>query len=279
MFSDANSSNQDVSVVILTRNSARTIQLCLASVIGEGPREVVVVDALSTDDTLRIIGRYGVRLIVARLNSLGYSRKLGVEAAKGTFVMFVDSDVVLSKGCILAMKRELLENGWVGIHASLVSSGYVSYWQRAEDQAMGRRQQLGPRTRIGTAAALFYRSVLVRYPFDVMLKESSEDRDLSFRIVKDGYILGVSRASAYHLRRSDFPAFALRLFRYGLGDAAFSKKHGIVHERFLERMRTMAHYTAHSNIRQTVELVPYWIVTGAIQLFGFLVGLSKPREP
>jgi len=277
MFSDANS-NQDVSVVILTRNSARTIRLCLESIIRERPREVLIVDASSSDSTLGIIGRYGVRVIVARLNSLGYSRKLGVEAAKGKFVMFVDSDVVLSRGCVLAMKRELRENGWVGVHARLLSTGTASYWQRAEDRAMRRRNQIGPKIRIGTAAALFYRNVLVRYPFDVNLKESSEDRDLSFRIVRDGYHVGVSGAYAYHLRKSDFPAFAIRLFRYGLGDAAFSKKHGIVNERLLERMKTMVDQTMHSNIRQTVALVPYWFVTGAIQLFGFLVGLSKLRD-
>jgi len=278
MVCSANSPNQDVSVVVLTKNSARTIQVCLESVIRERPREVIIVDASSTDNTVRLIGHYGVRLVVARINSLGYSRKLGVEAAKSKFVMFVDSDVTLSKGCVLAMKHELQENGWVGIHATLLSPGHASYWQKAEDKAMRRRNQTGPRTRIGTAAALFYRSVLVRYPFDARLKESSEDRDLSFRIVQDGYRVGVSAAYAYHLRKTDFSAFAMRLFRYGLGDAAFSKKHGIVHERLLERMKTMADQTVHSSIRQTVSLVPYWYVTGVIQLFGFLVGLSKLRE-
>lgn len=279
MISKVSPSNQDVSAVILTKNSARTIQLCLESVVREKPREIIVVDALSTDGTLAILRRYGVRLVVTKVDSLGYSRKLGVETAKTNFVMFVDSDIVLIKGCIRTMKRELWKFGWVGIHARLLSSRNVGYWQRAEDQVFRRDlNRVGPSTRIGTGAALFYRDVLLRYPFDVNLKESSEDRDLCFRITRDGYHVGVSSASAYHLRRNDFPAFAKRLFNYGIGDAVFGAKHGIMRQRLIGRIQVMASQVLHSSAQQNVMLFPYWFVSGVIQLFGFLLGLFRLRE-
>jgi glycosyltransferase involved in cell wall biosynthesis len=77
---------QDVSVVVLTKNSARTIQLCLDSVFQERPHEVIVVDALSIDKTLEIVSHHSVRLVEAKFDSLGYSRKLGVDAASSDFV-------------------------------------------------------------------------------------------------------------------------------------------------------------------------------------------------
>jgi len=279
MISRLNRSNLDVSVVILTKNSSRTIQRCLDSVVRETPREIVAVDALSTDSTITILRRYGVRLVVATIDSLGYSRKLGVQAAKGNFVMFVDSDIVLVKGCVKIMRRELQKYGWVGIHARLLSDQDASYWQRAEDQVFRRDlNRVGPKTRIGTGAAMFCGDILRRYSFDVNLKRSGEDRDLCLRLARDGYRVGVSSASAYHLRRSDFPAFAKRLFNYGLGDAVLDAKHGVMRERFFGRVQTMASQMLRTSIRENFALVPYWFVSGAIQFLGFLVGLSRIRE-
>jgi len=279
MISRLNRSNHDVSVVILTKNSAGTIRRCLDSIVGERPREIVVVDAFSTDGTLAILRHYRVRLLFDTIDSLGYSRKLGVEAAKGNFVMFVDSDVVLVKGCVMTMKQELQKHQWAGIHARLLSGENRSYWQKAEDHVFRRDfNRVGPKTRISTAAALFYRDVLLRYPFDVNLKRSCEDRDLLLRLAEGGYRVGISSASAYHLRKGDFQAFAKRVFNYGLGDAAFGAKHGIMRERLIGRMRTMVAQIPRSSIRENVALVPYWFVSGGIQFFGFLVGLSRIRE-
>jgi len=75
--------NLDVSVIIPTRNSALTLERCLKSVTRESPKEILAVDIKSTDQTLNILKRYGTRVLVNPSNSLGYSRQLGVEDAKG----------------------------------------------------------------------------------------------------------------------------------------------------------------------------------------------------
>jgi glycosyltransferase involved in cell wall biosynthesis len=266
-------------VVILTKNSAGTIRQCLDSVVAERPREIVVVDAFSTDGTLAILRHYDARLLFDTMDSLGHSRRLGVDAAKGKFVMFVDSDVVLVEGCIVTMKCELQRYGWVGIQARLLNSGNLSYWERAEDQLFGAElNRAGLKTRIVTAAALFYRDILLRYPFDVNLKNSCEDMDLCLRLANHDYRVGISRASAYHLSKNDFHAFAKRLFNYGLGDAVFGAKHRVIHERIVRRLQMMASQMLRSSVRENFALLPYWLVSGTIQFSGFLIGLSNIQE-
>ena len=75
--------NFDVSVVILTRNSERTIEACVRSAIKERPKEVLAVDTQSTDRTLNILTRYGVRVLPSPSMSLGCCRQLGVGNATG----------------------------------------------------------------------------------------------------------------------------------------------------------------------------------------------------
>ena len=129
--------NLDVSVVILTKNSGHTI--CeKRSVIEEKPGEILVVDGISTDATPNIVRRLGIQMITDPSESLGQSRQLGVEAAKGVYVMFVDSDAVLAPGCVSTMRRELENHNWVGIHARVLSAENVSYWQRAEQEGVSR---------------------------------------------------------------------------------------------------------------------------------------------
>ena len=55
--------NIELSVVIPVRNAEELIEECLASVVAAEPSEIIVVDGCSTDRTLDIVGRYGVRVL------------------------------------------------------------------------------------------------------------------------------------------------------------------------------------------------------------------------
>ncbi|MGA2790607.1 MAG: glycosyltransferase, partial [Candidatus Bathyarchaeia archaeon] len=72
----------DVSVVILTKNSQRTLEKCLSSAINQEPREILIVDGQSKDSTHDIARRHGIKIIIDPSGSMGHSRQLGVEAAK-----------------------------------------------------------------------------------------------------------------------------------------------------------------------------------------------------
>jgi len=237
------------------------------------------VDAVSSDATLEILKRYGARILVDTIGSLGYSRQLGVEAAKGVYVMFVDSDVELGYSCITTLRRELEGFGWVGIHAKILSRENGSYWQSAEDENFSLYfNHIGPKAHIGTIAAMFRRDALVKCPFDTNLTLSSEDIDVCVRLGRDGYKVGVSSAIAYHLHRRAFLSFVRRRFNYGLGDAQFAIKYGAIREKVVGDAETAVSQTIRSVVTGKLHLVPYWLTSHVASFLGLLVGLSRTRK-
>ncbi len=269
--------SRKVSVIILSKNSAPTVEACLESVIRERPREIIAVDGQSTDTTISILKRYGVRIVVDTVRSLGYARQLGVEVASGDYVMFVDSDVVLHTGCIDKMVYELERHGWAGIHARLQSVENFSYWQRSQDQDFLRHYgTAGPIQRIDTIAALFRRDVLLKCPFDPWFRESAEDGDLSRRLTDANYMLGASSAVAYHLHRREFSAFVRQRFRNGLGVARIGMKYGDTRA-FVDPMLGALSYLIRDVTRGDIRLVPYRLVHGPAVSLGVLVGFRKAR--
>ncbi|HLY05371.1 MAG TPA: glycosyltransferase family A protein [Rhizomicrobium sp.] len=87
-----------VSVVIPTWNRCRMVVEAIASVVAQtyGNWELIVVDDGSTDDTVQRLGRLEIpNLNVVRsphIGHIGRLRNLGVNAARGEFVAFLDSD-------------------------------------------------------------------------------------------------------------------------------------------------------------------------------------------
>ena len=84
-----------LSVVILTKNAAPTIQRCLDSVRGLG--EIIVVDGGSTDGTLEACRAAGA--IVAQENlsdNFGELRNIGARRASGEWVLQLDADEVVT---------------------------------------------------------------------------------------------------------------------------------------------------------------------------------------
>lgn len=266
--------NTTVSVVVLTKNSALTLQKCLEAILHERPKEIIAVDAQSTDGTLNILKRYAVKILDDKQRSIAGSRQTGVNAASGKYVMFVDSDVVLTPGCINTMIRELERNDWVGIHAILVSAENVSYWQRAQDRDYLTYYIVGPIARIDTIAALFKRDVLIRCPFDQSFAESAEDVDLSRRLTNANYKLGVSSAIAYHYHRREFSAFVRQRFRNGFGTARLGLKYK-ENRIFVAPLVTSLSLVIRSPITRQMSLIPYVLVQGPVVFAGVLMGLSK----
>jgi glycosyltransferase involved in cell wall biosynthesis len=85
-----------VSAIIPTYNRAHLVGEAVDSVLGQtyGNIEVIVVDDGSTDDTQAELKRYGNRIRVITQQNAGPSaaRNLGIDASRGEFVSFLDSD-------------------------------------------------------------------------------------------------------------------------------------------------------------------------------------------
>ncbi len=105
-----------VSVVVPTKDNERTIAACLASVRDQthGSVELLVIDNHSGDSTPTIAGRYADRVITAGPERSA-QRNTGVEAARGAWVLWLDSDMVLPPGSIAAALGTARHTGAVGV--------------------------------------------------------------------------------------------------------------------------------------------------------------------
>jgi glycosyltransferase involved in cell wall biosynthesis len=265
-----------VSVVILTKNSARFVGRCLKSVVDQRPGEVIAVDEQSVDDTQTILRRYGAKILTFSCGSLGYSRKIGVEAAKGVYVMFVDSDVRLAQGCIARLCSDLNACGWAGVSARILGLENSTYWQKSEDEKLALFfNSPGPKPQgIGTNASMFRRDLLLKYPFDPAFRESAEDIDLCRQLAKANHQVGVSSAYAYHYHRRDFVSFVRQRFRNGLGNARLYVKYPEPKALF-DQLLTPISQILRCAVRGKVELVPNLVASGLVQFIGFVIGLQR----
>lgn len=91
-----------VSVVVPTRNSARTLEACLESVRAQRPDvvlELIVVDNDSTDGTWEV-AQHGADIAVRGGPERSAQRNLGVARARGEWVLWLDSDMLLPGGAL-----------------------------------------------------------------------------------------------------------------------------------------------------------------------------------
>jgi glycosyltransferase involved in cell wall biosynthesis len=92
----------NVDVVLLTLNSDRMLEKCLASVYKNVPvNQLIVVDGGSTDQTLPILNYFNslyhnVKIVTDR-GTRATARQKGIENITADWFIFVDSDVVLCK--------------------------------------------------------------------------------------------------------------------------------------------------------------------------------------
>jgi glycosyltransferase involved in cell wall biosynthesis len=91
-----------VSVVIPTRNSAKTIGSCIRSVLEQSYQktELIIVDSNSADDTVSISNRMGCQKVISTQWKLLGARYEGFRAAVGGYILMLDSDQILEESAI-----------------------------------------------------------------------------------------------------------------------------------------------------------------------------------
>lgn len=103
-----------VSVIIPIYNAANTLMRCLNSVISQTvkPFEVLVIDDGSTDSSKAILDEYAVkspniRVITQNNKGVSVARNVGIEAAIGDWLMFVDADDFLEPNTLEILTQNI----------------------------------------------------------------------------------------------------------------------------------------------------------------------------
>ena len=97
-----------LSIIVPVYNTRDYLAACLDSVLLPGAEdyEIIVVNDGSTDDSGEICAEYErrypdlIRVITTENSGLGAARNVGLEAARGDYLLFLDSDDSLEKGAL-----------------------------------------------------------------------------------------------------------------------------------------------------------------------------------
>ena len=94
-----------VSIIVPVYNVEKYLERCLTSIIGQNLRdyEIVIVNDGSTDGSLQIIQQYQekfptiIRCLQKENGGISSARNMGLEAAIGEYITFLDSGDYLEK--------------------------------------------------------------------------------------------------------------------------------------------------------------------------------------
>lgn len=84
-----------ISAIIIAKNAIDVIEDCLASVAFCD--EIIVVDNGSTDTTNDIAKKFHAKIVKANMTSFAALRNVGLQQAKGEWVLYIDTDERISK--------------------------------------------------------------------------------------------------------------------------------------------------------------------------------------
>jgi glycosyltransferase involved in cell wall biosynthesis len=117
------------SVVIPTKNSIKTIDKCLASLMPyykEGYiNEIVVVDGHSTDGTRDVVKNYPAKLLSDEgKGAIGLADDIGWRAVSGEFILILDSDLYLGEGFFPRVYELFSDDkiGWIACEMQVVAT-------------------------------------------------------------------------------------------------------------------------------------------------------------
>src|SRR5438094_8566829 len=127
-----------VSVVIPSRNSARTIDDCLRSIILQSYKriEIIIVDCISTDSTREIAQRMGA-LVISQYGERSVAKNLGAKFANGKYLFFVDADHKLGPDVIASCIKSI--DGFDGV---LINDQDISKDSKVSRLVASRRKVL-----------------------------------------------------------------------------------------------------------------------------------------
>jgi glycosyltransferase involved in cell wall biosynthesis len=221
---DENALTNLASVVVCVKNRANWVGDTLRSVVASQPREIIVVDDQSTDDTATVARQFTDKVIPSGGHGLAAARQLGAEQASSPYVVYVDSDAVLQDHCLAALIEALESQTEVGAAvASTVQLGPGTYWRNSMRKARSSiRSEIDDEPRyvesFPCTTVAIRRQIIVDVRFDPFFVGAAEDVDFSSRVFRAGWrIMRLPSALVYHKPRGSLLAFLKQQIWYGRG--------------------------------------------------------------
>lgn len=219
----------DVTVVMPVKNEARRIANCLAALRAQTvpPREILVVDGHSKDETVAIAKRFGARVLCEEYGTRAGACQVGVVAAKGDLIAFTDADCIPEPEWLERLASGFAD-GIAGVGGKIANEG-DSFWQRAIDAALdtlvGSANSVQGRiftearyvSSISGCNSMYRRADLLAVDGFRTDLVTTEDTELNHRLRGRGKLLYVPDAIVHHRHQRGVRDFGRRMFEYGYG--------------------------------------------------------------
>jgi GT2 family glycosyltransferase len=221
-----------ISVVVCTHNGSRTIRECCKGLQRlEYPNfEVVVVDDGSTDRTGAIVQESGFRLIRTENRGLSHARNVGLGAATGEIVAYLDDDAYPDPHWLTYLAFTFLRTAHAGVGGANIPPGNDGWIADCVANAPG-----GPvpvllsdceAEHIPGCNMAFRKNALQAIGgFDQQFRVAGDDVDVCWRLQHQGWTLGVAPAAVvFHHRRNSVRAYWKQQMGYGKAEALLERK-------------------------------------------------------
>ena len=184
-----------ISLIIPSYNEQEHIEKCLKSARNQNlplnRYEIIVVDNGSIDNSFRIASEYADKVLSAPEEKVGAVRNLGVNAAKGDIIAFIDADCTIDANWL---KRAIQfgENSTISVHGGGVLLPEEATWVEKHWLIEGRHGNALPTDLIGCSIVIKKEHFQTSKGFDSKM-ESGEDSEFSKRLEAYGFIINITR--------------------------------------------------------------------------------------
>jgi len=216
----------DLSIYIPAFNAEKTIEKCVESILSQSiqPKEILVINDASTDNTLNILKKYkGIKIISNKIN-LGVSESMNIATnlLKSRYVAKIDADVELSSNWVEALMKKLIEKDITLIGGKMYekyTSNPYNLWRSIRlKQNWGEKDIENPKFIFGCNNILDTKKIpnIKKYRTDLeYFKTNGEDIEFSNFLKKNSLkIYYCSSALCYHLQNDNALSLSRRYWRY-----------------------------------------------------------------
>lgn len=229
------------SVVVPTFSRPAEVSELLESLLNQEYKdfEVIIADGSLDESVKQIVDRFpqlsGLIYLHEKGLGISESRNMGVQQAKGDYVIFFDSDCVIPPGYFTTVEQYLAVHPVDAYGGPDRAAGSFNMRQKAISHAMTSFYTTGGIRGGKNQSATFQpRTFNMGVRRDVFLKlggfselKVSEDIDLSMRLKKNGYSIAlILDAFVYHKRRTTFGKFFRQVHSFGRGRVDLQVRHG-----------------------------------------------------
>ncbi len=228
------------SVVVPTFGRPEEVRELLSSFAAQDYRdyEIILVDGSHDTRLEKVIegfrGKANIRYFYEKGLGISDSRNLGADKAKGEYLIFMDSDCIISPEYFKNVNIFLSENRVEGFTGPDKAHSSFSAVQKAINYAMTSHFTTGgirgQKIHIGKIHLRGFNMGILKDAFSKIggfsgLK-AGEDIDISLRFQKAGYKAAlIYNAYVYHKRKTNFLKFFIQLFLHGKARIDLYKRH------------------------------------------------------